>query len=62
MEGGRVLEREGLAEHSIRQACSVRVIEDKVIQGFPSCLVGYTGGVLMVKSSVSGVVVYMHIF
>lgn len=42
----RETERGGLGL-ACRQACSVRAIEDKVVQGLLSCLMSYSGGVLM---------------
>lgn len=52
MERGRNVERKRKAKRggpglAHRQACSVRAMEDKVVQGLVSCLIGCSGGFLM---------------
>lgn len=54
VERGR--ERERWAGLGIKQAPSLRIIEDKGVQGLLSCLMGYSGGYLMVESRAGGVV------
>lgn len=49
-------ERERWAGLGIKQAPSLRIIGDKVVQGLLSCLMGYGGGYLMVESREGGAV------
>lgn len=53
---GRGGERVSWTRLGKRTACSVSAIEDKVIQGLLSCLIGYSGGFCGVIRSSEGMV------
>lgn len=53
---GREGERVSWTRLGKRTACSVSAIEDKVIQGLLSCLIGYSGGFCGVIRSSEGMV------